>query len=126
MTEQGEPLDAVGLRAIRERWEKATPGPWQIVSEPKPEQKGRCVLVSQANPDLRLGTFQYRTHEVEAIAHAPTDIAALLGLVEEMVPLIVTVQAWLNTALPHRFWTDYEGAWMQRSRAMLRHLGKEP
>lgn len=60
--------------AIRARWEAATPGPWRVDEWSKTFDVGAATLhVAQCLHDPR------GEADAEAIAHAPTDVAALLA-----------------------------------------------
>jgi hypothetical protein len=77
----------MSIESIRQRWEKATPGDWWVVEEVDGVYAGRMTVV-RANGNKRIVTVdQTRPHDsehaeanVEAIAHAPTDIQALLAV----------------------------------------------
>lgn len=69
---------------IRQRLEKASPGPWQILPG-----NDRCIsgTVISAADNRHIATATRTTEEranADFIAHAPEDIEYLLALVEEV------------------------------------------
>ena len=109
-----EPLDAASRQAIRARWAKATPGPWMT------SRHSRYLWIAdEMHGQIDLGTIEL-ADDREAIAHAPSDIAALSGLVEEL-RLRLAEALDLLSALGH----PSSSAFAQ-GHILLRRLGKEP
>lgn len=79
-----EQSDAAKLGEIRQRWEKATPGPWRAW-----ENNGR-TFIDDGSPfhcvaKIATGWVDYGDANAQAIAEAPTDIAWLLALASRAV-----------------------------------------
>lgn len=91
------------LKDIRERWEKATPGPWTIVRDEndhwgKLEVKGATLRIlgfTQAT-DVSMEQGFQKEEDAKAIANAPTDIAYLLDLVERAKAFMLDYQGSLS------------------------------
>lgn len=92
-------MSALDIAAIRQRFEAATPGPWEVVPEFMDSKYGHVAGRKPKVRDARKGVIveairqaplnhRGRCGEAEAnaefIAHAPGDIAALLGEVETL------------------------------------------
>ena len=94
------------IEDIRQRWAKATPGPWSVNLDPRNVTAGPFYW-KHSRPGAQWGgaEAEQATSDAEAIAAAPSDIAALLaeaarlrGLVEEVDPALDyrVVQIWVT------------------------------
>lgn len=75
------------LQAIEERWRKATPGNWGWIIRGNSVQSHAVVCHDDAKslmPQNICSGISPKTGNAEAIAHAPTDIAALLAEVRRL------------------------------------------
>ena len=68
------------LAAIKERWSKATPGRW-FCSVNVSEWDDVCSILSTGDEVI---ICEHAGCDAEAIANAPTDIAALIGYAEKL------------------------------------------
>ena len=90
------------LEAIRERAADATPGPWEVTSD------GGMIITNHPYPSGQLPPESLviiedatelddpdgpRTEDMQFIANAPTDIAALLAMVDHLKDKHAEVQA---------------------------------
>ena len=66
------------LAAIRERCEKATPGPWEVV-------KGKSFGVQSENKNI---ASCFRNENEDFIANARADIPALLGYIAKLEAVV--------------------------------------
>jgi hypothetical protein len=83
------------LEAIRQRAENATPGPWQIATT----TDGAYVLDTD---DMIIAATIERTEDASFIAHARTDIPALLDHIAELeAELAILKQPGVHTICPH-------------------------
>ena len=76
---------ALDRDAIRARLQAATPGPWKVC--PDEATEGDLELVCQGTVDQHAGPIcmhPLTSADAEFIAHAPTDVAALLDEVERL------------------------------------------
>jgi hypothetical protein len=81
-------LDEAALAAIRARWAKADDGPWWWDFDCAKHGGMRHLQTADGGTGiLGPGSIEARTNEVlkDAIAAAPTDIAALLAHVDALV-----------------------------------------
>lgn len=70
--------DRLTLDAIQSRLDAATPGPWRI--SPRGHAMGRLWVDDGHQYDVVMTQDQPRQNaDADLVAHAPTDIAALLG-----------------------------------------------
>ena len=69
-------MDKITVQEIRERWSKATPGPWRY-------EKTDCHYITNGVMDYTFG-YDMEEYDAQAIASAPTDIAYLLAEVERL------------------------------------------
>lgn len=83
----GEQTDAARLEEIRQKWAKATPGPWGFGGNGVATADGiECIAVTTFPKQYDLMTDIKRTRaNGEAIAAAPTDIAWLIALASRAV-----------------------------------------
>lgn len=123
-----EPLSKEQLDAIRARADAATPGPWEFdedlvtLHERGPYAWSKIVLTwgdptGDRDPDWEWGLYAPDGNDAEFIAHARTDIPALLEHIEAQAAEIAALreavrnlggdpdQAW--------YWTD---AWQAKER----------
>lgn len=70
------------LDEIRERWEAATPGPWEIDRYPK---GGARIATNFGNGSRKLIADTYQEGDREAIFNARTDVPALLAAIENVL-----------------------------------------
>lgn len=94
-----EPQERVDLDAIRARWEAATPGPWRLVG-------GEFVI----GADLTDVAGAYGSPNAVAIAHATTDIAALIAEVERLETIVKPMTERLLAALREKPRTTFAAA----------------
>lgn len=75
------------LEEIRERWEKATPGPWETRTDDLTHDVDVVHDQEQVSFVASCGNkHEPRTYsDAEFIAHAPTDVARLLNAVEAVM-----------------------------------------
>ena len=92
-------MTALDLEPIKERLAAATPGPWRVWTDPDPT-KVRATAVETAwchgdiEGDTELITDYLPTDaDAEMIAHAPSDLAALVAEVERLRGQIDAVRA---------------------------------
>lgn len=100
-------MNDTDLQTIRERWAKATPGPWAVfeghpeyVMKPdKPGSDWDGTIIAELPRD-EFDLIDYPT--AEAIAHAPEDVAALLHVVMSLADDIRTLRekGFIRIALP--------------------------
>ena len=83
-------MSTIDLEPIKERLAAATPGPWRVWTDPDPT-KVRATAVETAwchgdiEGDTELITDYLPTDaDAEMIAHAPSDLAALVAEVEQL------------------------------------------
>ncbi|GAB3622560.1 hypothetical protein GCM10027418_06420 [Mariniluteicoccus endophyticus] len=88
-------VEALGLTAIKARLDAATPAPWGLtygVNERTrlwSDATGYTDDVIALDPTTERGT---PSADMEFIAHAPTDIAALVARVEELEALLAAIR----------------------------------
>lgn len=109
------------LRQIRERWAKATPGPWVLGRTFEEEdERGKLCCAYIFDPSAHGGVLSVdgwaKTVDMLAIAAAPEDIAWLLKRVEELEAIATGVIA---TDLLLAWETDRLISELRRLRAIL-------
>lgn len=78
-------MTAPDAASIRARLDAATPGPWKWTNEPRQW----LMAADGSQPVLACATLLHpEGPNAELIAHAPTDLAALLGAVEAVLALV--------------------------------------
>ena len=81
-----KPIEFEGIKpdltAIRERCEKATPGPWEVV-------KGKSFGVQSENKNI---ASCFRNENEDFIAHSRQDIPALLAHIEHLEARVVELE----------------------------------
>jgi len=84
------------MNRIRERWRKVTPPPWTVLSVPRRDGPASFGIVQE-----RRMVGQGRVAEsadridAEAIAHAPEDVAELLGEIDRQKKVIDGLVVWI-------------------------------
>jgi len=95
----------IDLEAIRERWSRVTPGPWQHEACYESKIEGvslatvcldhDIIVPRNASPDTAAQSYA----DAEAIAHAPQDVADLLAEVERSRKLLSELGSAAHAAL---------------------------
>ena len=87
-------MNAEDLASIRRRLDAATPGPWRGVGDQVRATAADALIEDNilvayyTGHDHRLGLKTTGVAaDVDLIAHAPTDIAALLGVAERLIEI---------------------------------------
>ncbi len=71
------------LQVIRERLDKATPGPWKF-RDTTAKQNGEALGPIERENGRPLHGMNFVEHDGEFIAHSRTDIARLLAVIEKL------------------------------------------
>ena len=83
-------MSAGRIEEIRARLDAATPGPWRVA-----EDDAEVMCIDQPNGNGRNffhGESPQEADDAEFIAHAPADIAFLLGRVEALTDALVAME----------------------------------
>ncbi|MDE2096433.1 MAG: hypothetical protein KGL39_04245 [Patescibacteria group bacterium] len=75
------------IESIKKRLAEATPGPWELVKAPVPRNYPGdpwidLYPVERGGGTVYIARFEYAEGDADLIAHAPTDLAALIRVAE--------------------------------------------
>lgn len=75
---------ALDLAAIQARADAASKGPWEPYSVPATRKESDYVAVEAGDTEIRIARFEGGWFDAEFIAHARTDVPALLDRVRQL------------------------------------------